>query len=942
MTCTNAVNGLFGCLASAFRRCHPSWNPQLSVALLAILFFLIAPSALQAADITEKNNQTDVEAKIERGWSDAASGSVVWGERIGYNDYADAALAVIESIRDRDFEPLKNFLGDKADQMAVEINRHAEEFDEELVRDLLLRALMTNGTTIQEGRLEISAGLAPVKYWKEATATVPEFRECKWRAPDEVTRYLPGNWGRFETDGICISAGRQSIKADMPPKFLPYLRYRLKGFPELDGAELAAKAWNILEADGLVGGADGVPAPSEIDTILVRELESALARLLPQIPSNAVQGVVRDLSLPAFRVNRAAIQQTTSPAELEQVMTKIAIEARERLIEQISSYPGSLVFDWAKSNRSEKRREVAEDGWQVVWGVNVDEIEYVELTAAVAGAAVSGGGTLALYFTEYLERTLAAVERQLPNLDRSAVLKSLAQALEMAIQGRPGHIRLGGLEIEAGLASYNRWLEFDYPAIAKWPPPKCEWVEIPGTDIKLEGFCVRIDMQTFKSNLPNHHQPYIKLRYTDGSAPQPKGNRPPPTDRVYVPRSQTESSWQPPAEQNGCAAIPSASMTLSGESPDSWEAALNGALEQAIVPLRGVQVGQVIDQAFLLRDGAVSTYRITIEVDVEQTDCFPNVVKNWQPPSYIVSLATHLDYYYNDIQYTGCTLDSRGIVECFGIKDLEFPKDLRAKQIAVEAQDRFCAIDLDDRVRCFGDYDYNPGVDVRKRTLDPIFAKSISAGEVHTCVIQMDDSVYCWGFDSFGGSSPPADLRAKRLVMGGYLSCAITLDDHVRCWGGHSHANILSSFDRVVVDLAVDDSLGACEIYADHSVSCWSFDENTGLTNGFVPAGLKAKQLILPGIDNQTACAIKLDDSVQCWERSCEEVEEEFNQQCSDYRPLIPRDFRARMFSHSYGSFCVLDREGQIHCVSQGVPGHGPLTGSLLPIEEARRLAEGN
>ncbi|MGI8944853.1 MAG: RCC1 domain-containing protein, partial [Thermoleophilaceae bacterium] len=87
-------------------------------------------------------------------------------------------------------------------------------------------------------------------------------------------------------------------------------------------------------------------------------------------------------------------------------------------------------------------------------------------------------------------------------------------------------------------------------------------------------------------------------------------------------------------------------------------------------------------------------------------------------------------------------------------------------------------------------------------------AKSISAGDFHTCAILDDDTVRCWGFGGNGrlgygsqsnvgddetpGSVGPVDLgtdgegralTAKSISAGGSHTCAILDDDSVRCWG---------------------------------------------------------------------------------------------------------------------------------------------------------------
>jgi hypothetical protein len=177
------------------------------------------------------------------------------------------------------------------------------------------------------------------------------------------------------------------------------------------------------------------------------------------------------------------------------------------------------------------RNTIKEDGWHVVWGVNLDEIEYVKLASAVAASTVSGGAALATYFQEYLYRTINKVQKQAPQIGRKMLEEILIQALV-----NPGKLlQVKNLQIRAGIATYDRWLEFPYPALAEWPPPKCDWINIPGMG-RVEGYCIKIGMKTFESNLPNHQQPYIKFRFDNGTIPEPDSGVQPDENRVYFER----------------------------------------------------------------------------------------------------------------------------------------------------------------------------------------------------------------------------------------------------------------------------------------------------------------------------------------------------------------------------------------------------------------------
>jgi hypothetical protein len=63
---------------------------------------------------------------------------------------------------------------------------------------------------------------------------------------------------------------------------------------------------------------------------------------------------------------------------------------------------------------------------------------------------------------------------------------------------------------------------------------------------------------------------------------------------------------------------------------------------------------------------------------------------------------------------------------------------------------------------------------------------TLSAGARHTCAIDGADRLHCWGDDSDGQSTVPADVPAWRAVAaskGGCHTCGIAMDGGVRCWG---------------------------------------------------------------------------------------------------------------------------------------------------------------
>jgi len=471
--------------------------------LVLLSLLMTATSTSYAAPTTQlprlEDNEIDVRKDVESGWKDASLGDVVWGKRIGYNDYVDFGIAVVDTIKDRDFAPLEDFFGDQIDGMMDQMSESVKEFGEAALRDLLLRAFMNKGGTILEGRLEISAGFATIDYWYDITWSEPRTYKCKWK--DKIT----GWW----TWGVCTKSKTKQGRLYQPPKFLPYIRYRVSDLPTLPQSDIVQRIEAIAQSEML--------SPDEMIRLVTSQIVTAIEQRIPQIPSSTVEPSVL-----------AAVQQAVEKygtVDINQIVANAAAKVDEIIANQVSTYAGSLTFDWAKSNRSTIRSKVKEPGWSVVWGVNVDEVEYVKFATAVGGSVVSGGAALAAYFTEYFARTAEKIQRQAPKISRELLLDAMVKALH-----DPGQVfQIENLQVKAGIATYDRWLEFDYP---EFTSRECDWLNIPGVG-KVSGFCVDVGFNDFEFNLPNHHQPYIKFKLDDGTNPLPEGKAQVEENRVY-------------------------------------------------------------------------------------------------------------------------------------------------------------------------------------------------------------------------------------------------------------------------------------------------------------------------------------------------------------------------------------------------------------------------
>ena len=158
-----------------------------------------------------------------------------------------------------------------------------------------------------------------------------------------------------------------------------------------------------------------------------------------------------------------------------------------------------------QSNRDEVRARIEGGGWNIVWGVTINEAEYAKFIAAIAeSVATDNPGPVLQYFDEYLQRMLDKMEANAPGIARDA----LYQAIIKALSDRGRTFRIGRIGIKGGIATYNRWYSQTISV-----PDGMERYKIKGPfGTWTWGWRPKFKNVTKKIPLPNHHQPYIGFR----------------------------------------------------------------------------------------------------------------------------------------------------------------------------------------------------------------------------------------------------------------------------------------------------------------------------------------------------------------------------------------------------------------------------------------------
>jgi alpha-tubulin suppressor-like RCC1 family protein len=118
-----------------------------------------------------------------------------------------------------------------------------------------------------------------------------------------------------------------------------------------------------------------------------------------------------------------------------------------------------------------------------------------------------------------------------------------------------------------------------------------------------------------------------------------------------------------------------------------------------------------------------------------------------------------------------------------------------------------CAIDAQQRVRCWGSNSYGQlgdGSSDHNVPSQPVLANvtSMAVGGDHTCVVS-SGNVLCWGRNNYGqlgepsaatptrnGPNGPIILQGVKSVVGGWWNtCALLESGSVKCWGYNPSTN---------------------------------------------------------------------------------------------------------------------------------------------------------
>ncbi|HEU0030478.1 MAG TPA: hypothetical protein VFQ53_07595 [Kofleriaceae bacterium] len=320
-----------------------------------------------------------------------------------------------------------------------------------------------------------------------------------------------------------------------------------------------------------------------------------------------------------------------------------------------------------------------------------------------------------------------------------------------------------------------------------------------------------------------------------------------------------------------------------------------------------------------------------------------------------------------------CVLE-REVVSCWGNNDAgqlgngtrdESARPVRVTglrhPIAITAGElHTCALERDGHVQCWG------ALDEVLRTMHPVevgrvaTAVEIQAGSSHTCARLDSGDVACWGGDLYGelGGADrktalvPGVHDAVALRVGFTTSCAIGKTGAVTCWGGHWLTGMFASERKHLPPTEIPELRGVTELAVGATHAC-------GIRDGEVicygeasklgdPAAKCCKPAIgKPGIRDATAiaagfaqtCVRRATGDVACWSPS------------DRLEPMRPAPMLADVEQLAAGPShaCARKRSGQVWCwgddgsgqLGRGISGRVTKPTRVARLDQIQQLALG-
>ena len=161
-----------------------------------------------------------------------------------------------------------------------------------------------------------------------------------------------------------------------------------------------------------------------------------------------------------------------------------------------------------------------------------------------------------------------------------------------------------------------------------------------------------------------------------------------------------------------------------------------------------------------------------------------------------------------------------------------------------------CALQSNSQIDCWGDAEDGA-------TIVPAGTyRTVSAGAAFTCAVKANDALACWGYNGSGKATPPAGSFVQ-VSAGGDHACGVKTGGTVSCWGSNTYGQAsppTGTFTMVSAGFRT-----TCAVrMTNGALACWGSSED-GLTTP--PVGAYASV----SVGAFHSCAVRTNGGVACW-----------------------------------------------------------------------------